>query len=186
MIPVATFLQEPLQSFWLKKWGIGRISDFVDPFGRLLSTKEAMEKGLPWKAALEWQGAVNALRPIVDSILIRREGPALYYGGPVERDGEVEVTWYESKWNLLELTPKVIKQQIAKGREVLKSKFESMMEDEFGLDEGDWANAHQMGKKVARDMKLRDFGFRLRKGLIFGNTQYLLFLLVYYEEILNR
>ena len=65
--------KEPVQSIWLNKWGFGRIQDFVDNRGNIVSVQEAMNRGLPWKAAFEWQAAIHTIRPVVDLQLIRQQ-----------------------------------------------------------------------------------------------------------------
>ena len=131
---------------WLMKCGIMRVEDFFDSDGRLLSTREALNRGLPPAAVLEWSRVCKVLKEIPGTFCGRFR--RLHKLTEEERIEEVlRVRIGGDLFSIMDLTQGKVLKSVARQRMAKPTPHQLRLQDALQFEEDKWQLKYKYVKK---------------------------------------
>ena len=143
----------------LYKIGLRRVSEFFDADGRILSTQEAIIRGLPRNAMFEWRRMCIILKKRgVEDIRCDKWG-IMQRGQDKDRVPSMKLGNSVLPW--AEATQKRILKIIASDRKVKLTPHQERMEKRHSINEEEWKNLYRYIKNHSIATRKRDFVYKL-------------------------
>lgn len=163
----------PIVSPRLMKLGFLRGSDFFDIDGRIIHGNEALRKGLPVGASLEWKAAISHIRK--NGIKgVEGNFDALIKDINQVKIEECELTIGNETLNIKEATHKKILAMLSRNKTEI-TPFKRKLVQLFSLTKDETLTLNRKPFKHSINSKKRSFVFNFYNGLTYTNANYHIF-----------
>jgi len=167
-----------LTSEYLARWGYSCVRNFLDIDGRILKSREAIGRGLPQKAALEWMAVTSSINmdKVNESNFLYGDcpetiSPTLIDANYLDQDIDIN----NQNVTLSTLTQAYILADIAERKPVKWAPYKKRIMEQYEITEDDWGKAYKRTNKLSVASRRTSFYYSYLHGLVYTNKDYFRF-----------